>query len=357
MAPYQGFAPGQRRADATARRSCVQAGPDRGFGHASADDAARATVNLVPVDPSNRLMLLDSASMYFRAFYGVPDTFTAPDGTVVNAVRGFLDMTARLVSTHRPRRLVACWDDDWRPAFRVALLPSYKAHRVAPATSPAANIEQTPDLLAPQVPIIADLLKTLGIARVGSPGFEADDVIGTLAAADHGPVDVVSGDRDLIQVVDDSRGVRVLYIGRGLAKLEALDQNAVTAKYGIPGRAYADYAALRGDPSDGLPGVPGVGDKTAAGLIQRWGSIEALVAAVDTGDPALTQRPRLEAARDYLSVAAQVTRVRTDCPLGPFDAQLRPAPADPEGLLDLVDRWGVESSVNRLLAAVAAAVA
>src|SRR5450631_3430388 len=254
----------------------------------------------VPSKPSSKLLLLDSASMYFRAFYGVPDTFTAPDGTPVNAVRGFLDMTARLVATHRPRRLVACWDDDWRPAFRVALLPSYKAHRVDQATNPAANIEETPDLLAPQVPVIVDLLAALGIARVGSPGFEADDVIGTLAGSDAGPVDVVSGDRDLIQVVDDSRAVRVLYIGRGLAKMEVLDQAAVQAKYGIPGHAYGDFAALRGDPSDGLPGVPGIGEKTAAGLMQRWGSMEALVAALDADDPALTQRPRLAAARDYL---------------------------------------------------------
>lgn len=294
--------------------------------------------------------------MYFRAFYGVPDTFTAPDSTVVNAVRGFVDMTARLVASYRPERLVACWDDDWRPAFRVALLPSYKAHRVATDTNPADNVEETPDLLGPQVPVIADLLQALGIARVGSPGFEADDVIGTLAAADPGPVDVVSGDRDLIQVVDDQRSVRVLYIGRGLAKLEVMDEAAVRAKYGIPGRAYADFAALRGDPSDGLPGVPGVGEKTAAGLIQRWGSIEALLQAVDNGDPAVSQRPKLEAARDYLAVAAQVTRVRTDCPLGSFDARLHREPADPERLVELVDRWGVESSVNRLLAAVQSAV-
>ena len=303
------------------------------------------------------LLLLDSASMYFRAFYGVPDSFTAPDGTQVNAVRGFLDMTARLVASYRPARLVACWDDDWRPAFRVALLPTYKAHRVAPDANPADNVEQTPDLLAPQVPVIADLLAALGIARVGSPGFEADDVIGTVAAADPGPVDVVSGDRDLIQVVDDARGVRVLYIGRGLARLEVMDEAAVRAKYGIPGRAYADFAALRGDPSDGLPGVAGVGEKTAAGLIQRWGSIEALLVALDGGDPALTQRPRLEAARDYLEVAAQVTRVRTDCPLPAYDARLRAEPADPQGLVELVDRWGVESSVNRLLAAVRTALA
>jgi 5'-3' exonuclease len=301
-------------------------------------------------------MLLDSASMYFRAFYGVPDSFMAPDGTPVNAVRGFLDMTARLVATHRPGRLVACWDDDWRPAFRVALLPSYKAHRVAPNTNPADNVEESPDLLTPQVPVIVDLLAALGVARVGSPDAEADDVIGTLAAADPGPVDVVSGDRDLIQVVDDAREVRVLYIGRGLAKLEVMDEAAVRAKYGIPGRAYADFAALRGDPSDGLPGVAGVGEKTAAGLIQRWGSVEALVEAVDAGDPAVTQRPKLEAARAYLGVAAQVTRVRTDCVLPPYDDRLPAMPADPERLVELVDRWGVESSVNRLLAAIRAAL-
>jgi 5'-3' exonuclease len=305
-------------------------------------------------DQGGRLLLLDSASMYFRAFFGVPDSFRAPDGTPVNAVRGFLDMVARLVAAQRPQRLVACWDDDWRPAFRVALLPTYKAHRLAPDTNPAANIEETPDLLAPQVPVIADLLAALGIARVGSPGFEADDVIGTIAARDPGPVDVVSGDRDLIQVVDDVRGVRVLYIGRGLSKMEILDQRAVEAKYGIPGQAYADFAALRGDPSDGLPGVPGIGEKTAAGLIQRWGSMERLLAALDTGNPELTQRPRLEAARDYLGVAARVTRVRVDCPLATFDDRLPAEPAEPEALVKLVDRWGVESSVNRVLAAMKA---
>jgi 5'-3' exonuclease len=306
----------------------------------------------VPPEPGNRLLLLDSASMYFRAFFGVPDSMHAPDGTSVNAVRGFLDMIARLVAMQRPARLVACWDDDWRPAFRVALLPSYTAHRLEAGTNPAANVEETPDLLAPQVPIIADVLAALGIARVGAPDAEADDVIGTLAARDAGPVDVVSGDRDLIQVVDDARGVRVLYIGRGLAKMEVMDEAAVQAKYGIPGRAYADFAALRGDPSDGLPGVPGVGEKTAAGLVQRWGSMEALVEAVDNGDPALTQRPKLEAARAYLSVAAQVTRVRTDCDVPTFDDRLPVGPADPERLVELVDRWGVESSVNRLLAAI-----
>jgi len=296
-------------------------------------------------------MLVDSASMYYRAFYGVPDSVQAPDGTPVNAVRGFLDMLSRLVTLYRPTQLVACWDDDWRPAFRVELLPTYKAHRLEPGSDPAASVEETPDLLAPQVPIIVDLLVALGIARVGSPGFEADDVIGTLATSAECPVDVVSGDRDLIQLVDDVKSVRVLYTGRGIAKLEEMDEAYVEAKYGIPGRAYADFAALRGDPSDGLPGVPGVGEKTASGLIQRWGSIEAIVAALDSGDPELSQRAKLAPARDYLGVAAGVTRVRTDCPLQPHDARIVATPADPERVVDLADRWGLGSSVNRWLTA------
>jgi len=302
-------------------------------------------------DDRGRLLLLDSASLYFRAFYGVPDSVTAPDGSPVNAVRGFLDMVATLVTRFRPARLVACWDDDWRPAFRVALLPSYKAHRLA---DEATNTEETPDALIPQVEVIVEVLAALGLARVGSPGFEADDVIGTLAARDAGPVDVVSGDRDLLQVVDDSRGVRVLYTGRGVAKLEVMDEATVAGKYGIPGRSYADFAALRGDPSDGLPGVPGVGEKTAAGLIGRWGSLAALLEALDGGDPAVAQRVKLEAARDYLTVAGDVVRVRTDCPLPPFDDRLPSAPADPERLVALADRWGIDGSVNRVLAACAA---
>ncbi len=302
-------------------------------------------------DDPEKLMLLDSASLYYRAFFGVPDSVQAPDGTPVNAIRGFLDMVARLVATYRPTRLVACWDDDWRPAFRVALLPSYKAHRLEPGSDPAASVEATPDLLAPQVPVIVELLSALGIARVGCAGFEADDVIGTLATSSEHPVDVVSGDRDLIQLVDDEKPVRVLYTGRGIAKLEVMDEPYVETKYGIPGRSYADFAALRGDPSDGLPGVPGIGEKTAAGLIQRWGTIEAIVAALDSGDPELSQRAKLAPSRDYLGVAAGVTRVRQDCPLPAFDSAIRVLPSDPARVVELADRWGIASSVNRWLLA------
>lgn len=125
-------------------------------------------------------MLLDTASLYFRAYFGVPDSVRAPDGTPVNAVRGLLDFIARLVQDHHPDDLVACWDNDWRPRWRVELIPSYKAHRVAVERPEGPDEEETPDTLAPQVPIIEAVLDALGIARVGVAGYEADDVIGTL---------------------------------------------------------------------------------------------------------------------------------------------------------------------------------
>jgi 5'-3' exonuclease len=297
-------------------------------------------------------MLLDAASLYFRAFFGVPTSITAPDGRPINAVRGFLDMTARLLTTHRPDRLVACWDDDWRPAFRVAALPSYKAHRLAPDGSE----EIVPDELAPQVPVLVEVLAAAGIARVGAPGYEADDVIGTLATRARGPVDVVTGDRDLFQLVDDDRGIRVLYTARGIADIELVDEAVVTEKYGIPGRAYADFAVLRGDPSDGLPGVPGVGAKTAAALISAFGDlagIRAAVARTVVPSPPLTAAvlKKLHAASDYLDAAPVVVAVARSIDLPPLDGELPRAPADPDALAALAAQHGLESALKRLGAA------
>jgi 5'-3' exonuclease len=291
-------------------------------------------------------MLLDTASLYFRAFYGVPDTVTAPDGAPVNAVRGLLDFIVRLVADHHPTRLVAAMDADWRPAFRVALLPTYKAHRVG---NPATNAEDVPDALAPQVPVIEEVLDALGLARVGVAGYEADDVIGTLATRSDVPVDIVTGDRDLFQLVDDERAVRVLYTARGMRNLERIDEARVLEKYGVPAAAYADFAALRGDPSDGLPGVPGVGEKTAAGLLNRWGSLDALLTALDDPSADVGARPKLQAAREYLQVAPTVVRVARDVPLPPYDDGLPHEPANPQRLVELSERWGLDSPLNRLL--------
>ncbi|MBN9180846.1 MAG: flap endonuclease, partial [Microbacterium sp.] len=178
-------------------------------------------------------MLLDSASLYFRAFYGVPDTVRSPDGTPVNAVRGFLDIIAKLVTTYRPTDVVACWDDDWRPKWRVDLIPSYKAHRVAEVVVSGPDVEEVPDPLEVQVPVIREALDALGIAIVGAAEHEADDVIGTLATTAEKPVDVVTGDRDLFQLVDDDRDVRIIYTARGMSNLEVVTDDVVVAKYGV----------------------------------------------------------------------------------------------------------------------------
>lgn len=312
-----------------------------------------------------RLLLLDSASLYFRAFFGVPDSVKAPDGTPVNAVRGLLDMIARLVVDRRPTRLVACWDDDWRPAFRVEAIPSYKAHRVAQPVPGGADVEEVPDLLTPQVPVIVEVLEAFGIARVGAPGFEADDVIGTLVArekarpaGERAAVDVVTGDRDLFQLVDDEAHVRVLYTVRGIKDLEVVDAARLAERYAVAsGQAYADMAVLRGDPSDGLPGVPGIGEKTAATLVHRYGSLDGILAARDSGDAGLTatQRRRLVEAADYLAVAPRVVQVAPDAPVGDVDDALPRVAADPVRLVALAERWGLASSVKRVVDALASA--
>ncbi|MEW2359802.1 5'-3' exonuclease [Spirillospora sp. NPDC029432] len=302
------------------------------------------------------LMLLDTPSLYFRAFFGVPESVKAPDGTPVNAVRGLVDMIARLVQDRRPDRLVCCMDADWRPAFRVEALPSYKAHRVAEGGG-----DQTPDALEAQLPVIDAVLKAFGLAIAGVPGYEADDVIGTLAVrgAAAGPVDIVTGDRDLFQLVDERGPVQVLYTARGIRNLQVMGEKEVAAKYGIPGRAYADYATLRGDPSDGLPGVPGVGDKTAAALVTRFGSLEGILAALEAGTtegfPAGARR-RMEAAGDYLAAAETVVRVVTgidDPVLAGLDDRLPAEPRDPAALVALADEWNLSGPVNRLLNALA----
>ncbi|MGP3918136.1 5'-3' exonuclease [Nonomuraea sp. 10N515B] len=292
-------------------------------------------------------MVLDTPSLYFRAFYGIPESITAPDGSPVNAVRGLIDMIATLVRKHSPAELAATMDADWRPAFRVAAIPTYKAHRVA-----HGNTEVVPDALVPQIAVIQEVLDALGIARLESAGYEADDVIGTLTHRSGGAVDIVTGDRDLFQLVDDARPVRVLYTARGIRNLQIVDEAFVTAKYGVPGRAYADFATLRGDPSDGLPGVSGVGEKTAAALITRFGSLEALLEALDggvtDGFPA-GSRTRLAAARDYLSAAPAVVKVAHDAPLPAADLALPAKPRDPEALVRLADRYGLDGPLNRLL--------
>ncbi|MFI6865491.1 5'-3' exonuclease H3TH domain-containing protein [Nocardia sp. NPDC050406] len=305
------------------------------------------------------LLLLDGASLWFRAFYAIPEKITAPDGRPVNALRGFTDMVAALVKQHQPSRLVVCLDLDWRPSFRVDLIPSYKAHRVADEAAP--DVEEVPDTLTPQVDMIMEVLEAAGIATAGAEGLEADDVIGTLATRERdSEVIVVSGDRDLLQLVRDlpTPPVRVFYVGQGLSKAQLWGPAEVAAKYGVPqeiaGPAYADMAALRGDASDGLPGVAGIGDKSAATLISRFGTLDALRAAVadPTSDLAKGVRAKLAAAEDYLKAAGPVVRVVQNATVEYSGPDLLPTTsADPARLAELAVAYNAESPVKRLVKA------
>jgi 5'-3' exonuclease len=266
-------------------------------------------------------------------------------------VRGLLDFIARLVADYRPTDLVCCWDNDWRPQWRVDLLPSYKAHRVVAELDAAPDVEEVPDPLQVQIPIILEVLAALGIAVVGADGYEADDVIGTLATGAGRPVDIVTGDRDLFQLVDDDAEVRVLYIARGVGRHERVTNAWVRAKYDVDAHQYADFATLRGDASDGLPGVPGVGEKTAATLLNRFGDMDGILAAAldPAGDLGPGPRGRIKAAAEYLEVAPAVVAVARDLELPRTGTALPVTPRDPEALLELASRWNLEGPLTRLL--------
>lgn len=301
-------------------------------------------------------MLLDSASLYFRAFFGVPDSLRAPDGTVVNALRGMLDFVATLTAKYEPEAVVAAWDDDWRPAWRVDLIPTYKAHRVAEVTAGGDSAEEVPDLLSPQVPIIAEALALLGISVIGAEGAEADDIIGSLAPAWDGPVDVVTGDRDLFQLIDDDHPTRVLYTARGVGNHDVVDADWIRAKYGIEPSQYVDFAVMRGDASDGLPGVPGIGEKTAASLLATHGDLDGIEAAAD--DPTTDLRPRIRQSllhsRDYIKAARTVVAVRQD--VASVDAIVPLAPLTTEAsdaFTTFGTTWGLGGVPARVIAALA----
>lgn len=302
-------------------------------------------------------MLLDTASLYFRAFFGVPDSVRAPDGTPVNAVRGLLDFITRLVEQYQPTHLACCWDEDWRPQWRVDLIPTYKAHRVvAEVAGDAPDIEEVPDPLEVQVPVIRDVLAAFGITVVGARHMEADDVIGTLATGAGMPVDIVTGDRDLFQLIDDATQVRVLYTARGVGRHEQMTAESVVAKYAVLPQQYADFATMRGDASDGLPGVAGVGEKTAASLLLKYGDLRGIVVAAADPESGMAPGPRakIAAALDYLEVAPRVVAVVRDLDLGRPDLTLPEAPRDIGALAALQERWGLGSSVERLTEVLAA---
>ena len=295
------------------------------------------------------LMLLDSASLWYRAYFGMPDTLTAPDGTPVNAIRGYIDMTARLVSVYKPNRLVACLDGDWRPSWRVDLFPDYKANRL----EEEGDEEEEPETLTPQIPILLDLLDLFRIPVVGVDDYEADDVMATYAEIEKGPIRIVTGDRDLFQMVDDKRDIKVVYLAKGISQHDLVDIKYVADKYGIPGDRYALFAMFRGDPSDGLPGVRGIGEKGAAVIANAFANVgEALAgahAAHESLTPALAKK--IIAGADYLKIAPTVVQVARNAPLPQVDLAMPKAPADLSTIYQFKERYGLGASVDRLISA------
>jgi|SRR5690625_926222 len=297
------------------------------------------------------MLLLDTASLYFRAFYGVPDSLKAPDGTVVNAVRGLLEFITGLTQQYNPTHIVCCWDNNWRPSWRVELLPEYKAHRVVSHRG-EGDQEEMPEELKKQIPIIEQVLQAVGIAVVGVDDYEADDVVASLCSqAPHG-VSIATGDRDLFQLVDDSTPVQVLYTARGVKAHEVITETVVKEKFGISPSQYVDFVVLRGDPSDGIVGVGGIGEKTAAKLLNEYGSVERILAAVEDPQSSLKprQRENLTQATQYLSAAKKVVRVVDDLNLGvEIDDLARPTKfAHPNRVADLAKTYGLGGSVDRL---------
>ncbi len=291
-------------------------------------------------------LLIDGSSLAYRAYHAIPEILAPDNVTATNAVHGFLNFLSRLIPDRRPSRLHVALDADWRPAFRVEAFPGYKAHRVAAEGDP-------PDPVEPQIALIIEVLHAYGITTSSCEGFEAEDAIASIAKRTEGPVEVVTGDRDLFALVRYPH-VRVLYTLRGVSELANVDQAWVNAKYGIPGDRYMDYAILRGDPSDGLPGVAGIGEKTASELLRKYGSLDAILTAKDLSP---SVRVKLTRAADHLVGARRVVALAEDCVVEGGSGEIPRTPAHPDALRALVDRYGLAGPIDRLSAGVRVASA
>ena len=295
------------------------------------------------------LMLLDSASLWYRAFFGMPDTLVAPDGMQVNAIRGFLDATARLITQYQPTRLVACIEGDWRPSWRVELFPEYKANRL----DESGEGEEEPDLLEPQIPVLLELLDLFGIACVGADDYEADDVMATYASREKGPIRVVTGDRDLFQIADDKRDVKIVYLAKGVSQHELVDTKWIAKRYEIPGDRYALFAMFRGDPSDGLPGVKGIGEKGAALIANHATDVNHALelAEQDFEKFPLALRKKILLGREYLSIAPTLVNCAVDAPLPAVDLALPKKPDSLSAIYLMQEKYGLGASIDRLISA------
>jgi len=295
------------------------------------------------------LMLLDSASLWYRAYYGMPDTLLSPTGMPVNAIRGYLDMTARLIGMYSPDRIVACIEGDWRPSWRVDIFPAYKANRL----EDDSDIEEEPETLTPQIPVLLDLLDAFGFPMLGVDDYEADDVMATLSVKEKGPIRIVTGDRDLFQLVDDKRDVKVVYLARGISQHDLVDISWVADKYAIPGDRYALFAMFRGDPSDGLPGVKGIGEKGASLIANNFATVDEVIRAAKSGHEALSASlaKKVIDGIDYLKIAPTLVNCARDVAIPKIDLTLPKKPDDLSQIYAMKDEYGLGASVDRLISA------
>lgn len=292
------------------------------------------------------LMLLDSASLWYRAFFGMPDTLVSPSGLQVNAIRGYLDMTSKLINLYKPNRIVACLEGDWRPSWRVELFPEYKMNRLD-----ESGEEEEPDTLSPQIPILLDLLEALGIPMLGVDDYEADDLMATFAVNQPGPVRIVTGDRDLFQLVDDKRDVKVVYLAKGIANHDLIDLKWIEQKYEIPGDRYGLFAMIRGDASDGLPGIKGIGEKGAASIAKQFTNLDEVMKAATNDDERLTTniRKKLLESAEYAKIAPKLVGCATDVSIPKMKIDLPIRPLDSKKIQDMKEEFGLGTSVDRIM--------
>jgi len=294
------------------------------------------------------LMLLDSASLWYRAYFGMPDTLVSPSGLQLNAIRGYLDMTSKLINLYKPNRIVACLEGDWRPSWRVELFPDYKMNRLD-----ESGEEEEPDTLSPQIPILLDLLEALGFPMLGVDDYEADDLMATFAVNQPGPVRIVTGDRDLFQLVDDKRDVKVVYLAKGIANHDLVDLKWIEQKYEIPGDRYGLFAMIRGDASDGLPGIRGIGEKGAAVIAKQFTSLPEVMKAAAKDDERLTPsaRKKLLESAEYAKIAPKLVHCALDVPLPKMDLALPKRPKNLDEIYQYQKDYGLGASVDRLISA------
>jgi 5'-3' exonuclease len=292
------------------------------------------------------LLLLDSASLWYRAYFGMPDTLLSPKGEPINAVKGFLDMSARLINIYSPNRFVACLEGDWRPSWRVDLFAEYKLNRIDDSGE-----EAEPDTLSPQIPVLLDVLDAFGFATLGVDDYEADDVIATLSKSEHGPIRIASGDRDLFQLVDDEKDVKIVYLAKGLSNHDLVDTDWISKKYEIPGDRYALFAMIRGDASDGLPGLKGIGEKGAALIAKSFSQMQDVVKAAENEDELLpkTLAKKVLASREYARIAPKLVNCALDVPIPSMNIDLPKRPNSLTKIKELQSEYGLGSSVDRLI--------